>query len=120
MKAVAIAHGASAVFAETLDAVLGVSPMCLDAETGMELVARGLATVCGDGHAPVDDVVRVFAAWQSAFRGDEPDFSVCSAMLDEWSADVLAKLLGKREVMETLRRELRARGVAAFGLLEAA
>ena len=35
-------------------------------------------------------------------------------MLDEWAADTLARATGADT--QTLKRELRARGVAAFGL----
>jgi hypothetical protein len=41
-------------------------------------------------------------------------------MLDEWAADVLARLFGAPDRSAQLRRELRGRGVAAFGLIEAA
>ncbi|CAN5444265.1 hypothetical protein BH09MYX1_BH09MYX1_04310 [soil metagenome] len=120
LKDVAIQFGTSAVFAETLDSVLGREPMCVDVETGNELVAKGLASADGKGFEPDAGIVRVAAAWQSAFRGDEPDFSVCSAMLDEWSADIVAKLVGRKELTDRIRRELRFRGIAAFGLVEAA
>ncbi len=120
LKDVAVSFGATAVFAETLDSVLGHEPMCVDDETGVDLVAKGLAAKSANGFGPVDEIVRVAAAWQSAFRGDEPDFSVCSQMLDEWSANLVAKLLGRKELFDAIRRELRSRGIAAFGLLEAA
>lgn len=120
LKDVAVSFGATAVFAETLDSVLGHEPMCVDDETGAELVSRGLAAKSENGFAPIDEIVRVAAAWQSAFRGDEPDFSVCSQMLDEWSANLVARLLGRKELFDAIRRELRSRGIAAFGLLEAA
>lgn len=120
LKDVAVAFGATAVFAETLDSVLGHEPMCIDDETGAELVQKGLAQKSDAGFEPLAETVRVAAAWQSAFRGDEPDFSVCSQMLDEWSANLVAKLLGRKELFDPIRRELRSRGIAAFGLLEAA
>jgi hypothetical protein len=41
-------------------------------------------------------------------------------MLDEWAADLLARLLGAPARATGLRRDLRSRGVAAFGLVEAA
>ena len=36
--------------------------------------------------------------------------------LDEWSADLLARMMGAPSKAATLRRELRSHGVAAFGL----
>lgn len=119
LKDVAIQFGATAVFAETLDSVLGREPMCVDAETGDELVQKGLATKDGD-YAPLSAIVKVASAWSAAFRGEEPDFSVCTQMLDEWSAEIVTKLLGRKELAEPVRRELRSRGIAAFGLLDAA
>jgi hypothetical protein len=60
-------------------------------------------------------------AWQAILRGTSDDFSACgNAMLDEWAAELLARLLGAPSRATSLRRELRSRGVAAFGLVEAA
>lgn len=60
-------------------------------------------------------------AWRAILSGTSDDFEACgSAMLDEWAADLLARLLGAPARATTLRRELRERGVAAFGLVEAA
>jgi hypothetical protein len=57
-------------------------------------------------------------AWQGVLRGESEDFSMCgAATLDEWSADVLARVLGNAMLAPQLRRELRQRGVAAFGLV---
>lgn len=60
-------------------------------------------------------------AWAAILRGTSDDFDACGgAMLDEWAADLLARLLGNATRAEALRRDLRSRGVAAFGLVEAA
>lgn len=60
-------------------------------------------------------------AWRAILLGTSDDFGACgNAMLDEWAADLLACLLGAPARATALRRELRSRGVAAFGLLEAA
>ena len=60
-------------------------------------------------------------AWGAILRGTSDDFAACGgAMLDEWAADLLARLLGSASRADALRRELRSRGVAAFGLVEAA
>jgi hypothetical protein len=57
-------------------------------------------------------------AWQDVLRGESGDLAACGvAMLDEWAADVLARLLGEPCRAESIRRELRRRGVAAFGLV---
>jgi hypothetical protein len=60
-------------------------------------------------------------AWRAILLGTSDDFAACGgAMLDEWAADLLARLLGAPGRATALRRDLRARGVAAFGLVEAA
>jgi hypothetical protein len=41
------------------------------------------------------------------------------ATLDEWSADILSRVLGNPMLAAQLRRELRQCGVAAFGLVAA-
>jgi hypothetical protein len=58
------------------------------------------------------------AAWQGILRGDSEDFGACGvASLDEWSSIALARCMGEPARADGLRRELRRRGVAAFGLV---
>jgi hypothetical protein len=58
------------------------------------------------------------AGWQAILKGDSEDFSlVGSTSLDEWSSLVVARALGEPARADMLRRELRRRGVAAFGLV---
>ena len=60
-------------------------------------------------------------AWRGILLGTGDDFAACgNAMLDEWAAELLARLLGTSSRATSLKRELRSRGVAAFGLVEAA
>ena len=60
-------------------------------------------------------------AWRAILLGTSDDFGACGAsMLDEWAADLLARLLGAPSRATVLRRELRSHGVAAFGLAIAA
>jgi len=68
---------------------------------------------------PEAHALREYAlAWQGILRGESEDFGACgSAMLDEWAADVIARALGGTARADGLKRELRRRGVAAFGLV---
>jgi hypothetical protein len=60
-------------------------------------------------------------AWRAILGGTSDDFGACgNPMLDEWASDLLARLLGAPSRAASLRRDLRTRGVAAFGLVEAA
>jgi hypothetical protein len=57
-------------------------------------------------------------AWRAILRGESDDFAACGAKsLDEWAAEALARFLDAPAKVATFRRELRARGVAAFGLV---
>jgi hypothetical protein len=61
--------------------------------------------------------VAVTTAWRAILRGTSDDFDACgAAMLDEWAAELLARLLATPAKAPALRQELRSRGVAAFGL----
>ena len=60
-------------------------------------------------------------AWQGILRGESEDFGACGGvMLDEWCAALIAGVLGQNVRADGLKRELRRRGVAAFGLVEQA
>jgi hypothetical protein len=60
-------------------------------------------------------------AWKQLLRGETADMSLCgTTTLDRWAAEIAAWLLGQPGRADDLRRELRRRGVAAFGLLAAA
>lgn len=57
-------------------------------------------------------------AWRGILRGESEDFGACgAATLDEWAADVVARATGSASRAEGIRRELRRRGVAAFGMV---
>jgi hypothetical protein len=60
-------------------------------------------------------------AWQGILRGESEDFAACGvSMLDDWSALLLATLMGSPGRADTLKRDLRRHGVAAFGLVDQA
>ena len=68
-----------------------------------------------DGNELDPAFASTLAAWRAILRGTSEDFSDCG-MLDEWASDLLARLLDAKDTASRLRQELRARGVAAFGL----
>jgi hypothetical protein len=58
------------------------------------------------------------AAWRGILRGESEDYDACGAStLDEWAADVVSRVVGGAGRSDGIRRELRRRGVAAFGLV---
>jgi hypothetical protein len=66
--------------------------------------------------APADAIGR---AWHRVLRGETNDLRIASGMLlDEWAAGAIASAFEDPSAQLALRRELRARGVCAFGVLE--
>lgn len=111
---VAVGCGSPAV-ASMMPAVLlettlpGVEPEIL-----AHLVDGGMASADG---ALSPKFIGTMRAWHAILSGTSEDFDACGgAMLDEWCASLLARLLGTPARTDALRKELRARGVAAFGL----
>jgi hypothetical protein len=74
-----------------------------------------------DGTGVAASFVETASAWRAILRGTSDDFTACgAAMLDEWASDLLARMLCAPASAPMLRKELRMRGVAAFGLVEVA
>ena len=114
---VAIAHGAHEI-AELLPRLLGEGSL----DAPLSDAARATLEASGvlEGGAVAPSVVTIAGAWRAILRGESEDYGACgAAMLDEWASELLGRVLGERARANDLRRELRARGVAAFGLIEA-
>ena len=104
---------ASVVRGLLLDGTLEAMP-----DEVMAALAEG--EVVRDGALTAAFVART-RAWREILLGTGDDFTACgSAALDEWGADLIARLLGAPTRAPALKRELRSRGVAAFGLACAA
>jgi hypothetical protein len=115
---VALAEGSPPV-ASLLPALLFEGRLDRDLPAGAMRALEDAGAVAGG--QPTDAFAATTRAWSAILRGTSDDFTACGgAMLDEWAADVLSRLLGAEGRSPALRRELRARGVAAFGLVEAA
>lgn len=93
---------------------------------GDATLATRLPTLLEEGDSEglpdaVKPLLGALPAWRGMIRGEEVDFAACgSSMLDEWTADLIAIALGDSGRAPQIKLALRARGVAAFGLLEAA
>jgi hypothetical protein len=98
-----------------------VVPGVLSSSVIEALLTSGLLVSTAAGLVGGEGFRRTAAAWRAVLRGDSEDFSACGTrMLDEWAADLVAGLVAAPAKTERLRRELRTRGVAAFGLVLAA
>lgn len=100
---------------------VGAVAAVAEAEGSAELAARVRALLVDgriDEDAPVEpSSVTIARAWQGILRNTSEDWdAIGGAMLDEWAADLLARMLGVAERAPMLKRELRARGIAGFGL----
>jgi len=117
---VALAAGANARVVEMIPAMLGVTRLdtsALDPSVIESLVAGDLLTKMETGAVTrSESLVESAHAWRATLLEEQTEFSV-SSMLDEWSAHIVATLLATPQQKEALRRELRARGIAAFGML---
>jgi hypothetical protein len=98
-----------------------VMPGVLPGSVTEALLASGMLASTDGGLVGGEALRKTAAAWRAILRGDSEDFSSCGTrMLDEWAADLVGCLVGAPAKTERLRRELRTRGVAAFGLVLAA
>ncbi len=70
------------------------------------------------GVRPTEGFTSTSAAWRSILRGEPGDLSACGeSTLDTWTADLVARLVASPDKASTIRRDLRRRGIAAFGML---
>lgn len=82
------------------------------------LIAGNVVVPAARGLLRSESFTAELRAWQGILRGESEDFGACgSTPLDQWAADVVARVLGYPARAEGIRRELRRRGVAAFGLV---
>lgn len=77
-------------------------------------IAQGATAAAGELPSTLD-TDKTAQAWAGILRGTSEDWdAIGGSMLDEWAADTLARMTGVDA--QVLKRELRARGIAAFGL----
>ncbi len=106
----------------------GIVPSAAATDDPYGVFLQALAVVSREGGYPFatteiasalagDDVAR---AWCAILRGESEDFSLCGTPLDEWASQTLARIADAPQKAAQFRRDLRSRGVAAFGLVEAA
>jgi hypothetical protein len=95
---------------------LNANDRALEALVAGNVIAQGARGFTRSSHFTAKVV-----AWQGILRGESEDFSLPDGgalePLDEWAADLLARILGPPARVEGIRRDLRRRGIAAFGLV---
>lgn len=111
---IAIAQGMPAVAAMMPSVLLEATLPSVTPEILASLVEGGLANDDGTLSARF---LATRNAWHAIIAGTSEDWDATGgAMLDEFCAGMLARLLGVPARTDALRKDLRARGVAAFGL----
>ena len=99
----------------------GIAPGDRAAEA---LLAGGVIATGARGFTRSGPFTARVLAWQGILRGESEDFALpdggALGPLDEWAADVLARVLGSPARADAIRRDVRRRGVAAFGIVDAA
>jgi hypothetical protein len=117
---VALAAGSPGRVVEILPAMLGLARLDVQAldENAIDALVSSCLLARSESGAVVrhDAFVAAAQAWRATLLGEDADFSACPTMLDEWSANLIATLAGVPNQREALRRDLRARGIAAFGI----
>jgi hypothetical protein len=124
LEEVALTLGAAGSCVATLRALFGVTragDLSPEGPAEEALIAGGLLVRSARGLARSNAFTAEVLAWQAILRGEGEDFSACGpATLDEWTANALARSLGAIARTDAIRKELRRRGVAAFGLVSVA
>jgi hypothetical protein len=113
---------AAAVLPRLLESCEGGLAAALDAESRQALVAARIAEELDDASICLSPAFTATArAWRDVLSGETQNLSACgTSTLDGWAGDLLKALGVGREGKMDVRRELRRRGVAAFGMLLAA
>ena len=90
----------------------------IPAKLRRRLIEAGVLVRQGSGLLLNDSLRAGAETWQKILSGETLDFDSSEfAGLDEWAADLLAKLTGQAARSETYRQRLRKHGVAAFGVV---
>ncbi len=119
---VARAHGPAetAAHVESLFKFGTPAPLDLSPSARAALLDGNILEATEGGDHATAWFTRTSSAWQSMLRGEGGNFAECGeSTLDGFTADLVARLVAKPSMASTIRRDLRRRGIAAFGMLDA-
>jgi hypothetical protein len=90
----------------------------LSATAQAALFEGNILEATDDGIRPTESFDSIRTAWQGILRGESGDLAACGeSTLDAWTADLVARLVASPDKASMIRRDLRRRGIAAFGML---
>jgi hypothetical protein len=124
LEDVARALGAGDEGVACLDALFGrsrIEAIAAGDRAVEALVAGGVIARGARGLTRSGPFTAKVLAWQGILRGESEDFALPDGgalePLDEWAADLLMRVVGPPARADGIRRDLRRRGIAAFGLV---
>lgn len=85
-----------------------------------QLSSAGIGEQRGEQFLVDTGFAQTATGWKSLLSAESEDFSSCAETLDDWATRVVAALLPNAAPAKEIRKELRRKGVAAFGMLAAA
>jgi hypothetical protein len=118
---VALTHGAAdtAAHVESLFKTGMPAPLDLNPSARAALLDGNILEATDEGVHATAWFTRTSSAWQSMLRGEGGNVAECGeSTLDDWTANLIARLVAKPGMASTIRRDLRRRGIAAFGMLD--
>ena len=118
---VALAHGPAetAAHVESLFKFGTPAPLELSDLARAALLDGNILEATEEGVHATAWFTRTSSAWQKMLRGEAENLAVCGeSTLDGWTADLIACLVAKPAMASAIRRDLRRRGIAAFGMLD--
>jgi hypothetical protein len=85
-----------------------------------QLCSAGIGEQRGEQFWVDGGFAQVACGWKALLSDESADFSSCAETLDDWATRVVGALLPSPVPAKDIRKELRRKGVAAFGMLAAA
>jgi hypothetical protein len=85
-----------------------------------QLCSAGIGEQRGEHFWVASEFAQVASGWKALLCDESADFSSCAETLDDWATRVVGALLPSPAPAKDIRKELRRKGVAAFGMLAAA
>lgn len=85
-----------------------------------QLSSAGIGEQRGEQFLVDSGFAQTASGWKTLLSAESEDFSSCAETLDDWATRVVGALLPNPAPAKEIRKELRRKGVAAFGMLAAA
>jgi hypothetical protein len=117
---VALSYGPAETAAHIESLLHSGTPACNGLSDNVQAaLVEGRILEATDGDVRVTEwFASTSSAWQSILRGESGDLSACGeSTLDTWTADLVARLVANPGQASAIRRDLRRKGIAAFGML---